>query len=258
MAVELQYLKEVSALKIRIKFSKTGAVKYIGHLDVMRYFQKLNRRAGIDVKYSSGFSPHQIMSFAAPLGVGLESIGEYVDIEVNSSMSTLESIKALNDASVEGIQVTGYVELPEGTANAMSSVAAADYRVYIKEQYRPSIIANNKTLKEKFDEFLARESIVVTKLSKKSEREVDLRPLIYKANIEDDGAIFMQLCTGSAENLKPELVLETFFKYIGEEMNPFALNICRLEVYGIKTLKDDNGAIVSEELISLEKFGNEI
>ena len=78
-------------MKIRIKFSKTGAVRYIGHLDVMRYFQKLNRRAGIDVKYTTGFSPHQVMSFAAPLGVGLESYGEYVDIEVNSTLSSVEN-----------------------------------------------------------------------------------------------------------------------------------------------------------------------
>lgn len=98
----LQDLKEVSVLKIRIKFTKTGPVRYIGHLDVMRYFQKLNRRAGLDVKYTTGFSPHQIMSFAAPLGVGLESFGEYVDIEVNSSLSTSESIAALNNASEIG------------------------------------------------------------------------------------------------------------------------------------------------------------
>ena len=57
-------------MKIRIKFSKYGTMKYIGHLDMMRFFQKAIRRAGIDVKYSEGFSPHQIMSFAAPLGAG--------------------------------------------------------------------------------------------------------------------------------------------------------------------------------------------
>ena len=60
-------------MKIRIKFSKQGAMKFIGHLDTMRYFQKAMRRADVDIRYSEGFSPHQIMSFAAPLGVGLES-----------------------------------------------------------------------------------------------------------------------------------------------------------------------------------------
>ena len=60
-------------IKVRIKFSKHGVMRFIGHLDIMRYFQKVFRRAEIDIAYSGGFSPHQIMSFAQPLGVGLES-----------------------------------------------------------------------------------------------------------------------------------------------------------------------------------------
>ena len=62
-------------IKIRIKFRKYGVMRFIGHLDIMRYFQKAMRRAEIDICYSEGFSPHQIMSFAAPLGVGITSDG---------------------------------------------------------------------------------------------------------------------------------------------------------------------------------------
>ena len=69
-------------MKVRIKFSKHGAVRYIGHLDIMRYFQKSMRKSGVDIAYSTGYSPHQIMSFAQPLGVGMESDGEYLDIEM--------------------------------------------------------------------------------------------------------------------------------------------------------------------------------
>ena len=63
-------------MKIRIKFAKEGTMKFIGHLDIMRYFQKVMRRADVDICYSEGFSPHQIMSFEARLGVGLERRGE--------------------------------------------------------------------------------------------------------------------------------------------------------------------------------------
>lgn len=90
-------------MKLRVKFSKHGVLRFIGHLDVMRYFQKAIRRAGIDIAYSAGFSPHQIMSFAAPLGVGLESNGEYMDIEVHSLTSSKEFVDALNAQMVEGI-----------------------------------------------------------------------------------------------------------------------------------------------------------
>ncbi len=238
-------------MKIRIKFSKNGPIRYIVHFDVMRYFQKLNRRANIDVKYSAGFSPHQIMSFAAPLGVGLESMGEYVDIEVNTTMSSTDSVAALNAASVDGIQIISYVRLDDNAANAMSLVAAADYKITIKENYRPNI----DDIKSAFDEFLAQKNIIVEKASKKSVREVDLRPLIYDACINEDGSIFMKLSTGSVENLKPELVMDAFYKYLGCEMSEFALNICRLEVYGLNQEKDSEGNIIKEELIPLEKFG---
>ncbi|MCD8068036.1 MAG: TIGR03936 family radical SAM-associated protein, partial [Lachnospiraceae bacterium] len=116
-------------MKLRIKFRKYGVLKFIGHLDVMRFFQKALRRADIDVAYTTGFSPHQIMSFAAPLGIGLESNGEYVDIEVNTPIASREFIDSFNACSAEGIEVTDVRLLPEKTANAMASVAAAEYRV---------------------------------------------------------------------------------------------------------------------------------
>ena len=99
-------------MKLRIKFKKYGAVRFIGHLDVMRFFQKAIRRAGIDVAYSQGFSPHQIMAFAAPLGVGLTSNGEYMDIEVNSIASCQDVQERLNRVSVPGIEVISVKILP--------------------------------------------------------------------------------------------------------------------------------------------------
>ena len=71
-------------MKARIKFRKNGVMKFIGHLDIMRYFQKAIRRAEIPIAFTSGYSPHMIMSFANPLGVGLTSDGEYFDIELPS------------------------------------------------------------------------------------------------------------------------------------------------------------------------------
>lgn len=69
-------------MKVRIKFRKYGILKYIGHLDVMRFFQKAMRRADIPIAFTGGYSPHMIMSFAQPLGLGVTSEGEYLDIEL--------------------------------------------------------------------------------------------------------------------------------------------------------------------------------
>ena len=67
----LRRLEEVSVMKARIKFRKYGVLRFIGHLDVMRFFQKLMRRADIPIAFTGGYSPHMIMSFASPLGIGL-------------------------------------------------------------------------------------------------------------------------------------------------------------------------------------------
>ena len=122
-------------MKIRIKFSKQGAMKFIGHLDTMRYFQKAMRRADVDIRYSEGFSPHQIMSFAAPLGVGLTGSGEYLDIEVLSTDSSVEMVKRLNETMVEGVEVLSYRLLPDNAENAMSIVAACDYTFVLRDDY---------------------------------------------------------------------------------------------------------------------------
>ena len=101
-------------MKVRVKFAKQGAMKFIGHLDIMRYFQKAVRRAGIDVAYSEGFSPHMIMSFAAPLGVGVTSTAEYFDMEIQTPMSSKEAVKRLNDTMAEGMEVLSFRKIPDG------------------------------------------------------------------------------------------------------------------------------------------------
>ena len=150
-------------MKLRVKFSKHGSLKFIGHLDVMRFFQKAIRRSGIDIAYTTGFSPHQVMTFAAPLGVGLESNGEYMDIDVNSITSTKDVMDALNKQMVEGIEVLDVTILPDNAGNAMASVAAATYSIRFRENHKPDFpyqIALN--------EFISKDEIIVTKKTKKS------------------------------------------------------------------------------------------
>lgn len=218
-------------------------MKFIGHLDVMRYFQKVMRRADVDVAYSEGFSPHQIMSFAAPLGVGLTSKGEYLDIEVHSTKSSKEMVEAMNETMVEGISVLSYRLLDDNSQNAMSMVAAADYNVVFREKYKPDI-----NIREEFQKFISRDKIEILKKTKKSEKIVDIKPMIIDSGVNDE-RIFMKLATGSANNLKPELVMQAFSEYAGFELQEFALMVERLEIYGLND---------KEELIPLEDFGKDI
>lgn len=222
-------------MKIRIKFRKTGIMKFIGHLDVMRYFQKAIRRADVEICYSGGFSPHQIMSFAAPLGVGITSNGEYVDIEVHSTGTTAEMLERLNAVMAEGFEIAEYKLLPDTAANAMSSVAAADYTLTFRPGYEPEGESAEEWFKN-LTAFFDQPQVMVLKKTKKGEKEMDLKPLIYDLGViaGNDAAqsqLFMKISTGSASNIKPELLLDAYYEALGKERSPFAFMVQREEVY---------------------------
>ena len=238
-------------MKIRIKFEKYGVMKFIGHLDIMRYFQKAMRRADIDIAYSEGFSPHQIMSFAAPLGVGITSEGEYLDIEVHSTTSSAKAVQALNEVMVEGVKVSSYRKLPDNAKTAMSIVAAADYRLTYKEGYDAPLTLPELSVKLK-EFYEDAGEILITKKTKKSEKVMDLKPLIYDFKVnETEGkpSFFLKVSTGSSDNVKPELVMQAFYRFLDMEYPEYAFQIHRMEVYAADT---------AGGFVALEDMGDDI
>lgn len=221
-------------MKLRIKFSKEGPIKFIGHLDVMRYFQKALRRAGIDVAYSGGFSPHQIMSFAAPLSVGFESEGEYFDIQVNSLTDTEDVRIKLNAVMAEGIKILKVSLLPEGAGGAMASVAAASYLVSFRES-----VPLPENWRERLLDFYAREHIPVIKKTKRGEKEMDLKEGIFGLRLDGNG-IYLLLDAGSGSNIRPGFVMETFFAFLEVPFWEYGISVRRLETYQ----RNDNGELV--------------
>lgn len=278
-------------MNVRVRFAKYGAVKFIGHLDVLRYFQKAVRRSGLKIAYSQGFHPHQIMSFASPLGVGITSEGEYMDMELVADYTPQEIVVALNTAMVEGFTVLSAHILPDPEngrkrETAMSLVTAADYLVTVKENDTFFATKSLEELNNAWVRFYGQESISVIKKVKKSNSEtsVDLKPFLYGAVVEtgiagdsvSDAAgessdmtlpavakhpnakdfyevpeipdfaaeqkticaekglfsVLLRVSAGSADNIKPELVMEAFARFLGCEI-PEALKyqIHRLDMY---------------------------
>lgn len=178
-------------MKVRIKFQKYGAMKFIGHLDIMRYFQKAFRRANIDSEYTKGFTPHQIMSFAAPLGVGLTSDSEYVDLQLYTSDTPEIMLERMNTVQTEGIRIIGFHALKEReehqkAVTAMSLVSAADYLVSLKDGYCISCsIHTQEEFKKAFDLFASSQEIIIDKKTKTSEKAVDIKPMIRLVAFEE-------------------------------------------------------------------------
>ena len=216
-------------MKYRIKFSKTGPVSYIGHLDTMRYFQKAVKRSGIDVKYSEGFSPHQLMSFASPLGTGVESTGDYVDITLNSVPGREALIDALEGAMAPGFHIVD-IRLMEETGkgkSAMAALKAADYTVVLK------CADPEATAAEIGERFSSGESLVMERATKKGSKLIDLKESIYSLSVDKDN-VYLSLAAGSELNVKPEEAL-SFLS--GKELDRLNTRIIRTEMYG----EDENG-----------------
>ena len=233
-------------MKARIKFRKYGVLRFIGHLDVMRFFQKLMRRADIPIAFTGGYSPHMIMSFASPLGIGLTSDGEYLDIELTAPVDSREAVKRMNEECVEGIEIISIRQISdEKKVTGMTILAAADYLISVKKGALP------ENWKEAFADFMAQREICVIKQTKRSEREEDIRPLIFRWEIQGEN-IWLQLAAGSRNNLKPDLVMDTFLSVcaIPEDSVSFAYH--RLEMYA------DKGKDGERNLVSLESLGQEI
>ena len=252
---------------VRIRFAKYGVVKFIGHLDVMRYFQKAVRRSGLAIKYSNGYSPHQLMVFASPLGVGITSDGEIMDIEIEDNAPECKAenpaeavLNTLSSALTEGFEAVSAKIIPwqEGEKrpdNAMSLVSAADYLVSLKDGYElkddKGCRADYGVLKEGFEKYVSQERIIVNKKTKSGEKEMDIRPYIYQADaVSGDEPLFLpaegvkhadeyesgfrfalRLAAGSNVNIKPELIVEDFCTYAGIEYDRPAFQIHRAAMY---------------------------
>ena len=222
-------------------------MKFIGHLDIMRYFQKAIRRAEIPIAFTSGYSPHMIMSFANPLGVGLTSDGEYFDIELTESIASKEAVRRLNEQMVDGMEIVSFVQIPDDKkSKGMSIVAGADYLSSVKNGSLPEDLA------EKLEAFYAQNEICVVKKTKKSEKEVDIRPMIYKLECRN-GGIYMRVAAGSVQNLKPELVTEAFVRYLGIDAEEVTFTHHRLE-----TFAESEGTEGKMILVPLDALGTEI
>lgn len=213
-------------MKLRIKFTGTGPLKFLGHLDIMRYFQKAIRRSGIDISYTTGFSPHQIMSFAYPLGVGMESEGEYFDIEADSVTSSDEMCEALNREMADGFTICDIKMLPDKAVNAMASVSAASYKIFYKEE------GCSFDFSKALSKWNEAESVMYEKDGKKGPVLRDIKPYVFSLETSSDKSGILLTCdASSANNVKPFAVFKPLLEFIDVPFNEWEWQILRLDLF---------------------------
>ena len=232
-------------MRVRVKFAKYGSMKFIGHLELMKYLMRAVRRTDIPVKYDEGMHQRMVMSFAMPLGVGPTSSAEYMDIELEEPISTKKAMQQLGKYMCEGLEILDFREVDGGKKmKAMTIVTAADYEVWFRKGFEP-----DWDWKGALKEFCGRSSIPWTKETKKGTREVDMREWIYEMEIRNS-SVYLRLCCSVGDNLKPEQLFGEMFRSYGHELPPFALQVHRLDLL----TTDASG----ENYISLGDLGERI
>ncbi|HSR37090.1 MAG TPA: TIGR03936 family radical SAM-associated protein, partial [Desulfurivibrionaceae bacterium] len=121
------------AQKIRARFSKTGRLRFLSHLELITLFTRAVSRGGIPVRYSQGFHPHPRFSFATALSVGVESHAEYLDLEVAAGFSPDELLGRLNGVLPEGMRILEAWLLPPKSPSLTSIMERVRYRVTLPE-----------------------------------------------------------------------------------------------------------------------------
>lgn len=187
-------------VKYWLKYSKTDHLKYVGHLDILGNWERILRRAAVPLRYSQGFNRRPVLSLAAPLPVGLESMAEYLELEVSESLAPAALQQAVSRNLPTGMELLDLIELQGKTPSLMSLVRYADYHISLPDGQAESV-------RDSVDEFLASESCEVLLQRKQQEKLIDIRPLVIEARVEQ-ASLHCRLATGSAGNLRPEAFLQ--------------------------------------------------
>ena len=209
--------------KLRLRFEKTGRAVYISHLDLMHTMQRAFNRAGFHLKYSEGFNPHPQIAIALPLSVGAASVCEIMDFKLKEDpdLSTLpERLTAVLPEGIRGteayeprrkvaelkwLQITGVFEYDERDAGEMAAA---------------------------LEEFYRRESIVITKKTKRGMGETDIRPGIREIGFTAGERQVDITATISAQEptINPELLAEAL-RQLEPEIAPDFAKFTRVETY---------------------------
>ncbi len=132
------FVHELTA-RIRLKYSKTGRLRYLSHLDLMTLFQRAASASRIPLAFTRGFNPHPKMAFGPALSVGMESEAEYLDMETDPLIDLIETTKALNHILPEGIRLLESRIIPKNRPSLSGSIARYIYRVEIPQRYKDGV-----------------------------------------------------------------------------------------------------------------------
>ncbi|MGE5809061.1 MAG: TIGR03960 family B12-binding radical SAM protein [Nitrospirota bacterium] len=196
--------------RIRMRYARTGRVRFLSHLDFMTLVHRAAVRSGIPLAWSQGFNPHPRIAFGPALPVGMESETEYLDLETDPFADLLRMTKDLNAVLPEGVRIRESAVVPKKAPSLSGSIARYRYRLAVPGKYQDG-------LEPRVEEFLSRSSVPVSREGKQR----DIRPCIETIESAEgaDGCLTITLIDHG--EIKPRIydVIEQLFG-IGPEESP--------------------------------------
>ena len=206
----------------RLLFEKTGSAVWMSHLDLMRLMQRAFKRAGLPLTHTHGFNPRPSVSIALPLSVGVESVCEILDFDLEGELPPMETIQTrLNAVLVPGVTVRQvYMD-----GRKIRDLALLRCRLGL--EYDGGIPAGAT---DAIATLFARESLMVEKKSKNGIREQDIRPMIRELSVAQTGEKELRveaLITCQNPSLNPMQLYGAIVRYLPEVAPDFCT--CRRE-----------------------------
>jgi radical SAM-linked protein len=196
--------------RFRIRFSKSGRAKYLGHLELSRLLIRAFRRARIPLVFSKGFHPLPRISFGPPLPVGHESQAEFLDMQIQGRFQPEEAIRKINSVLPFGVQILEIQEISLKSASIFDMIEKVKYRIHFSESGEASADSAMRFREaEKFPVFWA-----------KKNRAIDLKAIVDFLSIEEGNQIEMVLRLDQEGVMRPEEALGFIFGF-AEDQKPF-------------------------------------
>lgn len=190
-------------MRVRLTFTKQGALRYTGHLDLHKIIERSIRRARLPLAYSQGYHPQPKLNLAAALPLGFSSRAEVMDIWLNEDVQDVPG--KLKDHVPPGLTILDAKSVDDREPSLQSQVIAAEYEIEIMEAPQSAEAGSASGLTEKIASVMDSESIP----RERRKKEYDLRPLIEELTPTDDSHIFMRLTSREGATGRPEEVLAT-------------------------------------------------
>jgi len=201
---DMKRARQEASFRLRFRYSKTGSARFLGHLELMTVVIRAIRRAGVPIKYSQGFHPMPKLSFGQPLPVGIESLEEYLDLELNEGMEPGEALQRLNREMPEGLRFLSAAAL--SLKVPLPSAIMTEYIVSLNDSPLGLNIDFEK-IDGIFRDFLSRDSIHVRIEKEGKATDVDIKPLLAGLSLSEDLTLRLTLKKGVGANARPHDVL---------------------------------------------------